>query len=245
MQMKTVAIIQARMSSTRLPGKVLLPIGDTNAIQMIVDRCKANPLIDEVVVATTENEKDKAIQIYCIENKIAFYVGTEENVLDRVYCAAKLYKADIIVDITSDCPFIDLSNLWEYIGPLFSKSMDYVSNVITRTFPDGLDLQVYSFDALNWITKNTYERKYWQHTGWNFTRFTGIFKTLNIQAPKELNYPEIRITLDTAEDYAVLNLIYALLGSEATTLQIVNFLLNNPNILRINSNVKAKIPGDL
>ena len=244
--MKTVAIIQARMGSTRLPGKVLLPIGESNAIQMIVDKCNAHQLIDEVVIATTENEKDKQIQTYCIENDIEFYVGSEENVLERVYKAAKEYRADIVIDITADCPFIDLSDLNAYIPPISFNIYDYVSNVVDRTFPDGLDLQVYGFKALkNLETMLSDSNSYRQHAGWNFTRFPDHFKTLNVHAEGDLNWPELRITLDTAEDYAVITLINSWIGRDATPTQIVDFMKKNPSVLRINQAVIAKEPGEL
>ena len=244
--MKTIAIIQARMGSTRLPGKVLLPIGNTNAIQIIIDKCKVHSLINEVVIATTENEKDKEIQIYCIKNNIKFYVGSEKNVLKRVYKAAETYKADIIIDITADCPFIDLTDLHIYLD-LINDDYDYVSNIIDRTFPDGLDLQVYTFKALERLIGFNWMRKpeYYQHAGWNFTLFTDMFNTLNIYAEEALNWPELRITLDTTQDYAVINLIWAWLGSNATPLKIVNFMKNNPNIMTINSDIKSKTSGKL
>jgi len=242
--MKTVAVIQARMNSTRLPGKVLLPIGDTNAIQMIVDKCKANKLIDEVVVATEPRSRD-TIWKYCMKNNILCFMGSEENVLKRVYEAAEWRSADIIVDITSDCPFIDLSDLQRYVGPIKIGALDYASNVMVRTFPDGLDLQVYSFKALEELVRLTHEPAYYQHSGWNFVRQQHRFKTLNIYAEQAVNWPELRITLDTPQDYAVINILKCWLGSKPTPLQIVKFLKQNPSVLEINNTVKAKEPGEL
>ena len=239
--MKTTAIIQARMNSTRLPGKVLLPIGNTNAIQMIVDKCESNKLIDNVVIATTPNSKE--IYNYCLENKIDFYVGSEDDVLNRVYKTAKVFKADIIIDITADCPFIDLTDLELYLDPIKSKNKDYVSNIIDRQFPDGLDLQVYSFTAFSELMRGVFGA-YRQHTGWNFTRFPNNFKLLNMPATLDLKHPDVRITLDTAEDYAVINLIYIWLGCNATPKQILHFLFTNPDIKNINSKIKAKQPGE-
>ena len=242
--MKTVAIIQARINSTRFPGKVLLPIGDSNAIQMIVDKCKVNKLIDEVVVATEPRSRD-TIWKYCMKNNILCFMGSEENVLKRVYEAAEWRSADIIVDITSDCPFIDLSDLQRYVGPIKIGALDYASNVMVRTFPDGLDLQVYSFKALENIMEFCTAPEHYQHSGWNFINHQKICNCLNIYAPKPLHFPEIRITLDTAEDYAVLNLIYTWLGKDAKPLEIVNFMKNNPKIMAINQNVIAKTPGEM
>lgn len=245
--MKTVAIIQARMGSTRLPGKVLLPIGNTNAIQMIVDKCKDHSLINEVVIAIADGGSNYKLADYCKENSIRYWIGSKENVLDRVYKTAQAYEADIIVDITADCPFIDLTNLKEYMNHFVLDNYDYISNVIERTFPDGLDLQCYTFKALERLMSFNWMRKpeYYQHAGWNFTLFTDMFNTLNIYADEALNWPELRITLDTPQDYVVINMIYSWFGSDVTPLKIVNFMKNNPNILKINSNIKAKIPGEL
>ena len=244
--MKTVAIIQARMGSTRLPGKVLLPIGDTNALQMIVKKCKASHSIDQVVVATSENELDKVLQIHCIENDIEFYVGPEDDVLKRVYRAAKCYNADIVVDITADCPLIDLSNLPTYLTHIKQGQYDYVSNVIKRTFPDGLDLQVYTFKALERLEKGTNipNNPFREHAGWNFTQYTNLYRLFSIEAKKELKWAELRITLDTKEDYILIKKIVKELGTQAKPLEIVNFLKKNPKLLDINSNVKTKQPGE-
>ena len=240
--MKTVAIIQARMNSTRLPGKVLLPIGDSNAIQMIVDKCKANPLINETVIAT--EPKSETIIQYCNDNNLNCFIGDEEDVLKRVYSAASAFGANIVIDITSDCPFIDLSGLKLYLDLIKNKKADYVSNIIERTFPDGLDLQIYTFEALSRLYNLVSEPEYYQHTGWNFTRFQDRFKCTNIYAPKELNWPELRITLDTKEDYDLICAVNSCLN-EPTPINIIGFLKSNPGILKINSDIKPKIPGEL
>ena len=242
--MKTVAVIQARMGSTRLPGKVLMPLGESNAVQIIVDKCRANPVIDEVVVATTINPVDDELISYCLNNNIEFYVGDEENVLQRVHRAARCFDADIIVDITGDCPLVDLSPLEDWLDVL-AEGYDYISNIITRTFPDGLDLQVYTLEALNKLVKLVPEPKYQQHTGWNFTRFHEEFKLVNVQASGDLAWPELRITLDTQADYDLIHYLLDALGPNPSPARIIKHLKANPELLRINQSVKAKTPGEL
>jgi len=252
--MKTVAIIQARMGSTRLPGKVLMPLGDSNAIQIIgysnaiqiiVDKCKANPVIDEVVIATSENPLDDTIVGYCLKQGIEFYVGPEENVLKRVLRAARCFNADIIVDITGDCPLVDLADLEDWVDMIKHNDCDYISNIIERTYPDGLDLQVYTLKALEQLYKLVAEPEYTQHTGWNFTRFHEQFKLINVSAHGDLRWPELRITLDTQADYDLIHYLFVALGPDPSPKRIVHHLKNNLDLLRINQDVKTKQPGEI
>lgn len=243
--MKTVAIVQARMNSTRLPGKVLMPLGESNAIQIIVDKCRAEPVVDEVVIATTINPRDDQLIDYCLNHDIEFYVGPEDDVLKRVYRAAACYDADIVVDITGDCPLIDLSDLSDWISVLNIDQSDYISNIIERTFPDGLDLQVYTFKALKQLYNLITEPEYTQHTGWNFTRFPERFKLINVSAHGDLKWPELRITLDTHADYDLISYLVDALGCDVSPKRIVKHLKNNLDLLKINHDVKAKTPGEM
>ena len=241
--MKKVTIIQARDNSTRLPGKCLLPIGGTNALQMIVDKCNNHPLIDQVIVATT-NSSDNIID-YCLRHKIDFWCDTDEDdVFNRVRKAAKRFEADIIIDITADCPFIDLRNLKEYIE-MIEAGHDYCSNVIERTFPDGLDLQVYTLKAMEKLQHGVLKEEEHQHTGWNFTRFPEQFSLSNIKVHESWHAADKRITLDTAQDYAVINLVHHFLGDNPAALTLINFMDLSPCITQINSTVNAKTPGEL
>jgi spore coat polysaccharide biosynthesis protein SpsF len=242
--MKTVAIIQARMGSTRFPGKVLAPISNSNALQIIVDKCKASNCIDQVVVATSENELDKIIQHHCLDNNIEFYVGSEEDVLLRVKNAAWLEGADIVIDITADCPFVDLSVLPGYLTHIKQGRYDYVSNVIDRTFPDGLDLQIYTFKALARLDKLVSPKNLRQHVGWNFTQFPKTFRLFNVRAKAALHWPELRITLDTQEDYLLIKTIANELGVNVKPWLIIEFLRKNRKLLKLNAEVIGKQPGE-
>lgn len=208
-----VAIIQARMGSTRLPGKVMMNICGEPALFWCVERVRMSQYIDEVVVATTINKKDKVIQQFCFEQDIKYFLGSEEDVLGRVYNTARYYKADYIVDITADCPFIDPKLIDNIIKNTCKKNFIYGSNIDPRTFPDGLDVQVYSFSALERINKLEKDPIKRHHVGWNIlNRFYELAKPYEKMYSLTLfknesytKFSELECTLDTKKDLELLN----------------------------------------
>ena len=139
-QIETVAIVQARMSSTRLPGKVLKNIGNKPLISFLIDRLKQSKHIDNIVVACTDNIKDEILVDYLESQSIDFFRGDEHNVLKRFHDCAVKQKADYVVRITADCPFIDPEIVDSCIKKIKKGGFDYVSNTQVRTYPDGLDV---------------------------------------------------------------------------------------------------------
>jgi len=151
-----VAIIQARMGSSRLPDKVMMPIAGKPMFWHVVDRVKKAKLIDEVVVATSTNTKDKRIVDFCKKNNVEVFTGSENDVLDRYYQCAKKYKAEIVVRITADCPLIDPKIVDKSIRTFFKGNFDYLG-ILTgagslksknKKYPDGMDCEVFSFQSL-------------------------------------------------------------------------------------------------
>ena len=143
------------MTSTRLPGKVLLKIGEKPALEYMINRIKQSNLIDEIVVATTTNDSDLPIIDLCAKIGCKHFRGSEEDVLLRVLDAAKSVSADIIVELTGDCPFIDPEIIDNVISLYFSGDYDYASNIVERTFPDGFDTQVFSVRSLEEVSRMT------------------------------------------------------------------------------------------
>ena len=243
--MSITAIIQARMSSTRFPGKVLHSLNGKNSIQHIVDRLKRSVNIDNVIIATTTNPADEAIVQYCFEHNINFYRGSEDNVLDRVYKCARTLEVDVIVDITADCPFVDIDMLDEMVTLLNVYGYDYYSNVVERTWPDGFDIQVYTFKTLEYIWQNVEQGPHRCHTGWNVLKYDKMFRIGNLDAPKGYRLPEMGLTLDTVEDAEVISEIFEHFGDEYfTAFDCIDFVLSHPEIIAINENVERKIPGE-
>lgn len=148
------AIIQARMGSTRFPGKVLKEILGKSILWHLISRIEKAKLINEIVIATTKNEIDRPILKFAEENGIKSYAGSEEDVLDRYYQAAKKFSADPIVRITADCPLMDPEVIDSVVQFYLDNKYDYVANTLEPiTFPDGMDVEVFSFKNLEKIWK--------------------------------------------------------------------------------------------
>ena len=143
-----VAIIQARMGSTRLPGKSLLPFGDTSVLGYLIKRISLSKFIDKIVVATTDAELDNKIVLESNRIGVNVFRGSEQDVLERFYKAAKEYKANFIVRLTADDPFKTASIIDDAIRKLLDENLDYCSNTISPSFPEGLDVEVFSYAAL-------------------------------------------------------------------------------------------------
>ena len=243
---KVVAIIQARMNSTRLPGKVLLPLGPDNksVLWWMATRAGLAELVDEVWVATTRAESNIPIVDYCFKNKIISYAfgGKEDDVIGRVMACANFAKADIIIDITADCPMIDPRHIDYLINDLIEDEWDYSSNCIYRDWPDGLDIQVYWTGTLQ-ACITMYNPK--QHVGWNIPRCWGTFSCNHYKAPLTMHWPDLGLTLDTPEDYAMLLQLFDKFGDNPafTAEAVVNFLSKNPDWIT-NKEIKRKAPEE-
>lgn len=235
--MKKDVIIQARMGSTRLPGKVLKDLSGKPVLWHVVERVKKSQLIDEVIIATTLCEKDDEIVKFCEENKIKYYRGSEENVLKRYYDAASFYNSDIIIRVTSDCPLIDPEVIDEILAFYLGNSYDLVTNagsdLTKRTYPRGLDTEIFSYNILKEAYKNAINKHETEHvTPYIYKNGYNIFYYKN-----RVDYSKYRLTLDTTEDYALIKKIYDSLYSGVHVFflkEIVEFLENNPNIAGIN-----------
>jgi spore coat polysaccharide biosynthesis protein SpsF len=206
------AIVQARTSSTRLPKKVLkeLPYGShITVLQQVIRRLKRSKKITDIIIATTTDLEDKAIVKVAQNEKVKWFRGSKEDVLSRYYLAAKQNKLDTIVRITSDCPCIDPAIVDTIIGKHLSTKSDYTANTLTRTFPHGLDTEVFNFVTLEKTfseAKQDYEREH--VTPYIYKTRPDLFQLNAVKAPKRLQALDIRVTLDTEEDYVLLCAIF-------------------------------------
>lgn len=243
--MKIGAIIQARTSSSRLPRKVLKPLpfnGKITALQHVIRRVAKSELINEIIVATSENSDDDEIVEVAIKEDVKYYRGSLENVLERYYMAASENNLDIIVRITSDCPCSDFNIIDKVIKSHLEINADYTSNSLKESFPRGIDVEVINFNIL----KEAYENANKQYEKEHVTPY--IYKShpekfnINIYENFE-NNSDIRITLDTPQDYALLSLIYEELynGEDYFTLKDILELLNKkPYLKDINREIIQK-----
>jgi spore coat polysaccharide biosynthesis protein SpsF len=223
---KVVAIIQARTGSTRLPKKVLLPLPiaseSQNVLYHVCKRAKLAAGVDQVVLATTIKPADEAISDWASKNNIDFYRGSEDDVLDRYYQAALQYGADIVVRITADCPCIDSDIISEIVTLMRIIDADYISNTHKRTYPHGMDCEVFTFAALEKAWKEATEMYDREHVT-PYIYKSGLFKCVDFEDPNGADdTPSIRVTLDTPEDYTAICAVYDLLGERFSSADIVN-----------------------
>jgi len=209
--MKIAAIIQARTSSTRLPGKVLkeLPYNSgITCLEQVIRRLKKSKKLNDIIIATTKDKEDNEIIDIAKKENVKYFRGSKENVLSRYYFAAKENNIDIIVRITSDCPCIDAAITDLTIDDHINKMANYTTNSLVRTYPHGLDVEVFNFNTLEKVYKNATKDYEKEHVTPYINRNPQKFKINIVKAPKELYAPDIRITLDTEEDYALLCAVY-------------------------------------
>ena len=237
--MNIVVIIQARMGSTRLPGKVMKTILGKPILIHDLGRIKRMKTINGIMVATTNLEEDdlilKTVKNY--DERIDVYRGDVENVLDRYYKAAKMCKADVIVRITSDCPLID-PNISDLVVETFlEKQCDYCCNNMPRTFPHGLDTEVFSFNSLEiaWkLAETCYEK---EHVTPYIRKHHEKFKLVNVKS--NINLRNLRWTLDYPEDFEFISEIYKRLGQKYFDMgDILHLLKEEPQLLKINQKHK-------
>ena len=241
--MRIVATIEARMTSTRLPGKVMLQVLGKPMLHYLVERLKKVPSIDEIILATTVNSDDDILVEFAKEENIKYFRGSEEDVMLRVVEAADSVGADIVVEITGDCPIIDPQIVEQTILMYRANNADYVSNGHVRSFPDGMDTQVFALDVLKKSLSMTNELLDHEHVTLHIRNNPQLFTKINFVAPSELDWPELGLTLDEQHDYNLLKIIIEHFSQENilfSCLDVVQFLKSRPNLVAINNNVHRK-----
>ena len=243
---KYAAIIEARMGSSRLPGKVTLKINNIPTILLLIDRLKQVKSIDKVMVATTINNNNDQLCQLLKKNKIDFFRGSEENVLDRVLKTALKFKIKNIVSITGDCPLIDPQIVSQVISIYKNNKFDFVSNSTIRTYPDGMDVSVFSTNNLYKSSKLTHNKYDLEHVTLFMKRKKKLFKQCNVMATQDLHLPKLGLTLDEYNDFQLIRLIFKKFWNNRkkfTCNDIVNFLNLNSKVRKLNKMVKRnKIP---
>ncbi len=223
------------MGSSRLPNKVMINLAGKPIIQHVIERCRKSKA-DEVIVATSTNSENDEIEDFCKKIGCPCFRGSEEDVLDRYFQAAEENKADIVIRITSDCPLIDYALIDLLIDEFSSKSYDYISNVLARTFPRGLDAEIFSFAALKKAHELAEKKTDREHVTSFIYANPNIFKIKGIEASGFLRRPDIRVTIDTKEDLEVLKSIFENLKDAAhlPISDILKYLDANPKIRDLN-----------
>ncbi len=205
--MKIVATIEARMTSSRLPGKVLLEADGLPMLGHLIGRLKKVPSLDAIVVATTVNSQDDVLAAYAASQGVACFRGSEEDVMSRVIGAAESVQADIVVEITGDCPIIDPQVVEQTVRLFLNNPCAYASNVQVRSYPVGMDTQVFRLDTLKKSFAMTAERLDREHVSRHMRLNPDIFPQLHLVASPDMDWPELGLTLDERADYELLKKI--------------------------------------
>ena len=242
---KTGIIIQARMGSLRLSGKTLKNLNGKPSLWHVYDRCRMSKYANTVVVATTQDKSDNQTEKFCKQYKIPYFRGSVDNVLSRYYEIAKKYKIDIIARVTADCPLIDPATIDRVFKAHSDQKCDYISNVVPgeRTFPRGLDVEVFSFPALEKTFNEATEQMEKEHvTPRMWQNKNSEYKIGKIvTAPKSLNR-SYRLTVDYPEDFALTDMIYEKFNNYGIVpaSKAIKFLDRHPEIASVNADCEQK-----
>lgn len=252
MEVKTVLITQARSGSTRFPGKILKEIEGKSLLQIHLNRLSECKTISKIIVATTIKPEDEIIYNKAIQWGFDASRGSELDVLDRFYKAVKNEKPDWVVRVTSDCPLIDSKLVDNIISFVQQKNVDYGSNTLVENFPDGQDVEVFKFSALEtaWESaKLQSEREHVTPYIRNNSDFNGgaLFKAINF--PCEFDYSKIRMTVDEIRDFELIKKLIEELGIDQTWLKYTNYIIENDlgtinNSIIRNEGLKTSLKND-
>ncbi len=236
---RIVASIEARMSSSRFPGKMLADLGGMPVIQLLVERLKESKLLDDIVIATTDQKSDDALAKWAEDNNVKVFRGSEDDVLLRVVEAHKFMNSDIIVEITGDCPFTDPDIIDIGISTFMANECDYLTNCEVSSAPPGLYVQVFTYKSLEEIESKYKDSAVREHVSLPFYENPDKYKIVHLMSSPKLKLPEYtRIYLDYEEDLEFLRQVfkelYLKFGINFNAEQIVNLLLSKPQLIEIN-----------
>lgn len=241
--MKIVATIEARMTSSRLPGKVMLPALGRPMLAHLTSRLKAAPSIDEIVLATTVNAADDVLVDFATKDGIKVFRGSEEDVMARVIGAAESAQADVVVEITGDCPIIDPDLVEQTIRVFKHHHAVYCANSFFSSYPDGMDTQVITLEALKKSFSMTADPLDREHVSRHIVNNPQLFPHVYLVAPPSLHWPGLGLTLDEPADYELIRILIENLGKENPLFgcgDVIRFLRANPELLGVNDMVKRK-----
>jgi spore coat polysaccharide biosynthesis protein SpsF len=235
--MKTVAVIQARMASSRLPGKVLVDLAGEPMLQHVVRRAAWAATLNSVVVATSTAPSDDPVVRFCKNRGVAVFRGSLEDVLDRYYRASELFAADAIVRLTADCPLLDPRVIDRVVRVFLQGDYDYVSNVLECTYPDGLDTEVIGRAALERCWREARLKSEREHVTPYIYKHPDRFKVCNVRHSEDLS--AYRWTVDEPRDLEVVRVILGRLGRRKFGMDdIVALLRAEPGLLELNKDIR-------
>lgn len=239
MEVKTILITQARSGSTRLPGKILMKINGESLLDIQLKRLSKCNNVSKIIVATTDKPEDKVIYDYAVDLGFNSFRGSESDVLDRFYQAVRKEKPDWIVRVTSDCPLIDPELVDSVIRFAKKNNVDYTSNILIENYPDGQDIEVFKYSALEIAWKNAKlcsEREHVTPYIRNNSDFNegSLFSAINFPSPYD--YSKIRMTVDETRDLELITNLINDLGTDKSWLEYTNHIIKN-DLNKINDSI--------
>ncbi len=242
---KTGILIQARMGAERLPGKILKPLaGSYPVLKWVVERSRKAREAHQVIVATTVSPADDAVELFCREQRVDFFRGSEPNVFERFFECSRQFELGVIVRVTADCPFLSSETIDACIERFRETGCDYLNNSrLKKTYPRGLDVEVVSMETLQKLSKKKLTRDEQEHVTLYIYEHPEEFHIETIEAGEELREPDLRLTLDTMDDYKLLNAVAERFSEEAFAVdsgRIIRFLRENPEIAGLNRHIEQK-----
>ncbi len=234
------AIIQARCGSTRFPNKIFADIDGKALIWHVVNRLKYAEMIDDIIIATTVNAKDDKIENWCKAESIKCFRGSEDDVLNRYYCASITFPSDVIVRVTADDPFKEPKVIDRVVKKIIDEKLDLVTNNFPPSFPEGLDCEAFTFKVLELMEKTTQDSFEREHVTQYVYHNHEKFRIGNVESEEQLS--SYRWTIDNTEDYEMVKAIYANREKNSGGIllmdEILEILKTHPEIAKINSQVK-------
>lgn len=240
---RIVAIIQARTTSERLPGKVLMPLAGKPALERMVERIKRIPSVDHIVIATTTNDSDMVLTDLANRLNVGWHRGSEMDVLSRVLGAARAHDADIIVEFTGDCPLVDADVSERCIQNFLEGGADFVSNGLKPSYPLGTECNVFATATLADVAERTQDPLYREHVSLYMIRHPELYRHRPVQAPPELTAPDVHLTLDEMDDYRLISAIYDRIypgKPDFTMADVLALLEEKPELRELNRHVKRR-----
>ena len=241
---KVIAVTQARTGSSRFYGKILKVIEDKTLLEIHIDRLKQASLIDEIFIATTTKSSDDEIQNIANQNGLKYFRGSEDDVLDRFYKTVNQIeheKPELIVRITSDCPLIDPLLIDEMISSAKKRKLDYYSNTLEERYPDGQDIEIFTFEALEraWLEASSKsDREHVTPYIINNSTYKGGKKFHSDNHFLDEDYNKVRLTVDEPNDFEVIKLLISNLGLNMRWHEYAEFYINNESINELNKNIE-------
>ncbi|MFC1828417.1 cytidylyltransferase domain-containing protein [Thermodesulfobacteriota bacterium] len=240
--MKRVAVIQARMGSERLPGKVLKTLAGQPVLQHIVNILQGVSIIDEIVIATTTLRQDDAVEQLAEKNSVRVIRGSANDVLDRFRLVVLATKPDLVIRVTGDDPLMDNGITERVIAAHAEGDWDYSSNILTRTYPRGMDTEVVTQEVLAEAWRETADQNDREHVTLYIRDRGDVFRLHNVAAQEMHNRPELRLCLDTPNDYELISNVYDNLynGLPIKLVDVIEYLDAHPEVKKLNAGIMQK-----